>query len=49
MDSWTQVWSGAVSALAAWRFGFLEETRPRRALEAAWHGPAPFWGTLNEF
>jgi len=50
MDVWTQVWSGAVSALAAWRFGFLEgDEEAARLLEAAWLGPAPFWGTLNEF
>lgn len=50
MDIWTQVWSGAVSALAAWRFGFLEgDEEAARLLEAAWYGPAPFWGTLNEF
>jgi len=50
MDVWSQVWSGAVSAHAAWRFGFLEgDEAAARLLEAAWHGPAPFWGTLNEF
>jgi predicted N-acetyltransferase YhbS len=50
MDVWTQVWSGALSAQAAWRFGFLEgDEEAARLLEAAWHGPAPFWGTLNEF
>jgi len=50
MDVWTQVWSGALSALAAWRFGFLDgDEDAARLLEAAWYGPAPFWGTLNEF
>jgi predicted acetyltransferase len=50
MDVWTQVWSGALSALGAWRFGFLEgDEAAARLLEAAWYGPAPFWGTLNEF
>jgi hypothetical protein len=50
IEVWTQVWLGAVSALHAWRFGFLEgDERAARLLESAWFGPAPFWGTLNEF
>ena len=50
VEVWTQVWLGAVSALHAWRFGFLEgDERAARLLESAWFGPAPFWGTLNEF
>jgi len=50
MDVWTQVWLGAVSAHHAWQFGFLEgDERAARLLESAWFGPAPFWGTLNEF